>query len=65
MLKEPNYDAWLNRQIDLYTDGDDTTNSNCCDAFIDENGCCSECGEHCISIADERENYQEEMWDRR
>lgn len=69
MLNEQNYDNWLNRQIDDYTDGTEETNSNCCDAFIDDNECCSECGEHCISLKEERINNEieksEDMWDRR
>lgn len=52
-----NEDEYRNKQLNKYLDGDDSTNSNCCNAAIlEDSDICSECGEHCVTITEEYEN---------
>ena len=51
-----NEDTYRNNQLDKYLDGDDSTNSNCCHAAIlEDSDICSECREHCVTVAEEYE----------
>ena len=56
-----NEDDYRNRQLDKYLEELEVEMSNCCDAFITDEGLCSECLEHVTTEAERRE---EAMWDR-
>lgn len=50
-------DTYRDNQLNKYLDGDDSQNSNCCNAAIlEDSDICSECNEHCVTIAEDYEN---------
>lgn len=64
-MKEANFDDYLDRETERHFNGDDSCNSNCCGAPIDEYNFCTECGEKCVSIQDVKDDYNKDLWDRR